>query len=112
MTTTTFRQYIADQAFWVEVPLGRVEGLLEKIDALTDQGLHKKALKLIDRYVVQEAQVTATKEAAVIPVKLNRKEEIAALMARAGGMPVREKIAILQAQFEMSYNNARYYAMR
>lgn len=110
MTTTTFRQYLGDIGYWVEVPLGRVEGLLEKIDKLTDMGFHKKAFQLLEKYIVADRKA----EDVTIPVlpKKDRKVLIAEFLAERKGTPQAELISLLRTAFDLSYSNARYYVVR
>jgi hypothetical protein len=109
--TTTFRQHIGNDSYWLTIPLGRLEGLMEKIDEATGSGDLRRAKKLAKRYISEAPAAKQTVSTVKEPT--TRKEKIDALMRRATAMPVRDKIALLQGEFpEMSYNNARYYAVR
>lgn len=109
--TTTFRQYVDNTAYWLTIPLGRLEGIMEKVDEATANGEIRRAKKLIKRYIVDAPAAKPT--ISTVKVAVSKKDRIDELLSKAAAMPTRDKIALLQEVFpEMSYNNARYYAVR
>lgn len=108
--TTTFRQYVDSQAYWLTIPLGRLEGIMEKIDEATAKGDDRRAKKLIKRYIVDAPAAKPT--ISTVKVATTKKDRINELLSKAVAMPARDRIALLQEVFpEMSYNNARYYVV-
>jgi hypothetical protein len=109
--TTTFRQYVDSQAYWLTIPLGRLEGIMEKIDEATAKGDILRAKKLIKRYIVDAPCIFAP-TISTVKVATTKKDRINELLTKAVAMPARDRIALLQEVFpEMSYNNARYYVV-
>ena len=112
MHTTVFSQAIVGQAnVTVEMPYSRVERTIAKVDALNEAGQGKKALKLLQPYIVDVA-LTAAKKAEVAVAKMpkrSKRDMALAIGAANPEMPRGDLIKKIQAELDITYANSRHY---
>ena len=112
----TFNQVVGSETLRVAIPVTRLERLIDRVDALIENGNASKARKVLTPFIVNEKPARKAKEKKVKTMsngKGAKKEAALALIAKLQDLGVERSkiIAQLSHDLEMTYANARHYVV-
>lgn len=113
---TTFNQVVGSETLRIAVPVTRIEKLIDRVDALIENGNTSKARKILTPFIINEKPARKAKEKKVNVMatgKGAKKEAALELIAKLQkyGVERSKMIAQLSHDLDMSYANARHYVV-
>lgn len=113
---TTFNQVVGSETLRIAVPVTRIEKLIDRVDALIENGNTSKARQILTPFIINEKPARKAKEKKVKVMatgKGAKKEAALELIAKLQkyGVERSKMIAQLSHDLDMSYANARHYVV-
>lgn len=113
---TTFNQVVGSETLRIAVPVTRIEKLIDRVDALIENGKTSKARQILTPFIINEKPARKAKEKKVKVMatgKGAKKEAALELIAKLQkyGVERSKMIAQLSHDLDMSYANARHYVV-
>lgn len=112
----TFNQVVGSETLRIAVPVTRIEKLIDRVDALIENGKTSKARQILTPFIINEKPARKAKEKKVNVMatgKGAKKEAALELIAKLQkyGVERSKMIAQLSHDLDMSYANARHYVV-
>ena len=112
----TFNQVVGSETLRIAVPVTRIEKLIDRVDALIENGKTSKARQILTPFIINEKPARKAKEKKVKVMatgKGAKKEAALELIAKLQkyGVDRSKMIAQLSHDLGMSYANARHYVV-
>lgn len=112
----TFNQVVGSETLRIAVPVTRIEKLIDRVDALIENGKTSKARQILTPFIINEKPARKAKEKKVKVMatgKGAKKEAALELIAKLQkyGVERSKMIAQLSHDLDMSYANARHYVV-
>lgn len=113
---STFNQVVGSETLRIAVPVTRIEKLIDRVDALIENGNTFKARQILTPFIVNDKparKATKKKVKAMTTSKGAKKEAALELISKLQkyGVDRSKMIAQLSHDLNMSYANARHYVV-
>ena len=105
---TTFTQVVGPERLVVSIPVTRLDRVIDKVDALIEQGKIQKARTILTPFVINGDEKPATKpKVAAKPV--DKRSAAMQIIADHGTLDRTALIKMIQTDLDCTYANAYYY---